>query len=564
MENKTCQNCKQSFSIDTEDQAFYDRIEVPLPTFCPECRMIRRFAFRNQNKLFKVKDHFTDEALFSLVPPNPKAPVTTNERWFSDMWDPMEFGQDYDFSRPFLEQLMELHAKIPQINLNVTRMTNSPYSGNANDLKNCYLVFNAAHNEDCLYATGLYSSNNCVDNCDTYHSESCYQNFWIEKCNKVHFSEECTECSEVWFSKNCTGCVNCVGCVNLRNKSYCIFNEQYDKESYFAELEKMKLDTHQGIATIRDKSLGFWMQFPKKAIQGVKNVDSTGAYVSNSKNVKDSYVVNEGENLRYVQYISQPPNKDCYDVSVWGDGGELAYEYASSGSGVYNSKFFVDCWPNIRNLEYSIHCSSVSDVFGCIGLRNKEYCILNKQYDSETYYDMVGKIKQHMNDMPYVDNQGLEYRYGEFFPIELSWYGYNNTMAQDFFPITKAEAESKSYPWYEVPRGEYQPDIRALELPERIKDVDDSILSKIISCETCSHPYRLQAEELNFLRRENLPLPHRCPDCRYKERTARRLPPKLYKRTCMHEGCDTSFMTAYDPERSDIVYCESCYQKEVI
>ncbi len=563
METKQCQNCKNDFVIDSEDRSFYEKIKVPAPTFCAECRMIRRFAFRNQNKLFKAKDHFTGEPVFSLVPPDSGAPVVTNEEWYSDSWDGLEYGVDVDFSRPFLEQLRELVKKVPQINLNVTRVINSPYSGNANDLKNCYLVFNAANNEDCMYGVGNYDSKQCLDNNDIYTSEFCYGNFWIEKSNRVRFSEECGDCVDVWFLKNCVGCVSCIGCVNLRNKSYCIFNEQYDKESYKKEVEKMRLDTFLGCKEVQEKARAFWKKFPKKYYQGIKNVNSTGVYVTQSKNVKDSFLVFGGEDLRYVQYVSQPPNKNSYDVSVWGDGIELAYEYSSSGSGIYNSKFLVDCWPNIRDTEYSMHCNSVHNVFGCAGLKNKEYCILNKQYSKEEYEILVEKIKKHMTDMPYTDAQGLVYTYGEFFPIEFSWYGYNNTMAQEFFPISKETATQKGYPWYEVKRGEYRIDIDAKDLPQAIGDVPDTIIEKVIGCEVCALPFRFQQEEILFLKREQIPLPHKCPDCRYKERVSRRVAPKLYKRSCMNTGCHNEFLTGYNPSDGDIVYCESCYQQEV-
>lgn len=44
-ETKTCQNCKQKFSIELEDFDFYKKISVPPPTFCPKCRLQRRLAW---------------------------------------------------------------------------------------------------------------------------------------------------------------------------------------------------------------------------------------------------------------------------------------------------------------------------------------------------------------------------------------------------------------------------------------------------------------------------------------------------------------------------------------
>jgi hypothetical protein len=52
-ETKTCQNCKKDFTIESEDFNFYEKIKVPPPTFCPECRIIRRMLWRNFRSLFK-------------------------------------------------------------------------------------------------------------------------------------------------------------------------------------------------------------------------------------------------------------------------------------------------------------------------------------------------------------------------------------------------------------------------------------------------------------------------------------------------------------------------------
>jgi len=83
------------------------------------------------------------------------------------------------------------------------------------------------------------------------------------------------------------------------------------------------------------------------------------------------------------------------------------------------------------------------------------------------------------------------------------------------------------------------------------------------------------SEDLKFHRRANLPLPRLCPNCRHAARIKQRNPLKLWHRTCMCENakhnhppaggakCPNEFETAYSPERPEIIYCESCYQKEV-
>ena len=48
METRHCQNCKNSFNIEPDDFSFYEKMKVPPPTFCSQCRLVRRLARRNE------------------------------------------------------------------------------------------------------------------------------------------------------------------------------------------------------------------------------------------------------------------------------------------------------------------------------------------------------------------------------------------------------------------------------------------------------------------------------------------------------------------------------------
>lgn len=98
-ETKTCQNCKSQFTIESEDFDFYAKIKVPPPTFCPECRSIRRAIFWNEHNLYKKADALTGKEIFSTFPPSSSIKIYEHDYWWSDKWDPMSFGRDYDFSR---------------------------------------------------------------------------------------------------------------------------------------------------------------------------------------------------------------------------------------------------------------------------------------------------------------------------------------------------------------------------------------------------------------------------------------------------------------------------------
>lgn len=217
----------------------------------------------------------------------------------------------------------------------------------------------------------------------------------------------------------------------------------------------------------------------------------------------------------------------------------------------------------MQSSEYCIACHSCSDCFGCVGLRSKQYCILNKQYTKEEYEGLLPLIKKHMVDIPYIDSKGIKYGYGEFYPIEFSPFAYNETMALEYFPKIKEEAIKEGYLWRDKNPGEYKITINSIDLPDNIKDVTEDITKEVIGCGVCKNAYKIIKAEVDFYKRFLIPLPHSCFNCRYLERRAKANPLKLWHRKCMNIGCINEFETSYAPDRSEIIYCEQCYAREV-
>ena len=181
---------------------------------------------------------------------------------------------------------------------------------------------------------------------------------------------------------------------------------------------------------------------------------------------------------------------------------------------------------NLVDVEYSENIYGGANLFGCIKLRQKKYCILNKQYTKEEYEALIPKIKKHMNEMPYMDKKGRIYKYGEFFPVEISLWAYNETWANKFYPLTKEQTLKQGYNWRDQIEREYNISIKSNDLPNNIDDVSDKILDEVIECEhngqncnqQCTEVFKILPNELQFYRQINLALPHLCPNCRYYER----------------------------------------------
>ncbi len=590
-ETRQCQNCKKDFVIEPDDFAFYEKMKVPAPTFCWLCRAQRRMAFRNESVLFKRKSDHSGKDIFSAFAPDAPVKVYEKEFWLTDEWEPMDHGRDYDFSRPFFEQFKELLYEVPLKNLNVVNCVNSDYVNNFTDPKNCYLTFNGQGAEDCMYGNGFNNVKNCVDVSNLSKSERCYESFWLESCSNAIFSSQCDNSYAIAFCKNCVGINNCFGCVGLRKKSYCIFNEQYTKEEYQKKIAEFGLDSYEALQKMRKKVAEFWLKFPNKYINGISNTNVSGNYISHSRNVRESFLVREGENLRFCQYMQEEPgSKDCYDYTTWGAGNQHIYECTACGLGTNNIKFCYNVQENVHDIEYSYMCSGSSDLFGCVGLRKKQYCIFNKQYSKNEYFNLIEKIKDQMNKMPYTDQKGRIYKYGEYFPVELSPFAYNETLAQQYFPLTRPKAEESGFFWRDAIERDYKPTVKASELPDNIKDVKDSVTKEIIACahegkcnHQCTGAFRIISDELNFYRSLKLPLPKICPNCRFEERISQRTKLNVYRRKCQcmgiksekefyknstkhfhgEEQCSNEVETNYSPDSPEIVYCEQCYQQEV-
>ena len=541
-------------------------MQVPAPTFCPKCRLFRRFMWWNEHFFFKKKDEHTSDMVFSMYSPSSRVKIYEHHYWWSDEWDPKSYGKDYDFNDVFFKQFSDLLHMVPLCARSMNNCVNSDYSNNATNVKNAYLCFNTADSENVSYGFHFKGSQDSVDFYETKDSRLCYETFSLVDCERVFWSSNCAECYNVWFSDNCRNCTDCLGCVNLRNKKYCIFNKQYTKNEYEKEFNKLYDGSFSKIQEISKKIKDFKIQFPSKYIHGNRNKNVTGDYIYASNNAHECFEVHNVDNACFSQFIGR--SNDVYDFTSWGGVSELIYESVSCGEQSQNLKFCYECSSASHDLEYCIQCHSSAYCFGCVGLKKAKYCIFNKQYSKEEYFSLRSKIIEHMSIMPYISIDGLIYKYGEFFPIELSPFVYEESSASDYFPKNN---------YLKIPNN-YDIEILSHELPEKISDIDDSIVGKVIGCkdvQNCVHrcvgAFKVTQMELQFYKRFNIPIPRTCPNCRFYTRMEKLNPMISRAASCMckssshgHKNqCLKEFATNYAINNPQILYCEDCYKKEI-
>lgn len=564
--SKICQNCKNSFIIEENDLYFYGRMKVPSPTFCPSCRFFRRSMWRNEHFLFKKKDDFTGSMIFSTYSPLSKVKIYEHSYWWSDKWDPMLYGKEFDFRHTFFEQFYNLLCNVPLCARSIENCIESDYSNHATNIKNAYLCFDINNSNDISYGFLSSGSQDCVDFYQTKDSRLCYETVSVVDSERMFWSSDCAHCYNVWFSSNCRNCTDCIGCVNLRNQKYCIFNKQYSKEDYEKEFHSLFDGSFSKLEDLIKIVEEFKAKFPRKYIHGKHNKNVTGDYIYASNNTLDCFEIHNVDNARFSQFIRH--SKDIYDFTSWGISSELIYESVSCGENSQNLKFCFECWPSSNNLEYCVECHSSSDCFGCVGLKNAQHCIFNKQYSKEEYFTLKSKIIQHMDIMPYTSIDGITYKYGEFFPSELSPFTYEQSSASDYFPNDHYETIPTNY-IVEVPFS---------NLPDNISNTDNSIIGKVIECrdkQICNHrcvgAFKITQMEFQLYKRFNIPLPRVCPNCRFYVRMEKLNPVISRDSFCMcidtshnHSGkCNKEFKTNYPFNQSIILYCEECYQQEV-
>ncbi len=565
-----CKVCNKQFEVTKEDEKFLEKISpsfdeeiflIPPPTLCPDCRNKRRLGVRNVVNLYKRKCDLCSKEVVSMYSPDKTdIKVYCSSCWWSDKWDYSDYAKDYDPSRSFIEQLTELKKEVPAPALLHVNSENSEYINFSNDNKNCYLVFLAGRNEDVYYGYWAEDSRNCVDTSFSAYCEMCYEGVLLGNCYNVHWSINCGTCRDSYFIEDCADCSDCILCSGLLKKQYCYKNKQLSREEY----EKVKTDFLANLETNLDDYKQKFRQVvlsqPKKYSQMLRSEDCSGDNIFDSKGCNNCFRVSKSEDCKYCYDLVS--GKDSYDVTGFGIPIELVYESQNIGLGSARCAFISFAY-QLSDSYYCEHCYYSRNLFGCVGAKNHaEFCILNKKYSKEEYDKLVQKIIADMQ------KRG---EWGEFFPSSFSAFGYNETLANEYYPLAREEAEKLGYKWQEV-TGDVQYDGEAynpvsIERYKTDEQERNKLLGSVLKCIKSGRPFKIMPQELLFYIRHNIPIPRVHYAVRMTDRLNSINKNELFHRQCMceevnhnHEGrCAKEFETSYSPNSQEKVYCEDCY-----
>lgn len=548
---KSCFLSGQDFEISPEDLKYYSLRNAGAPSLSPSERQRARSGYRNFRNLYHRVCNGTGKKIISMYDESVSFPVFENNYWWSDSWDALSYQQDLDFNQPFFSQYKRLAERVPRFGIMNLQSESCEYSNFAFESKSCYLVFGCVRNQDCLYGHIVWDCLDCVDTLYAFRCEWCSNSVDIVDCYDVHYSTESSNCRESYFLHDCQGCNNCFGCYNLRSKSYYFYNEPCTKEEYFSRLEKIMPLSREAVQSSLE-----WLEHVKRdsAIYpeyfGLQNEDVSGNHIYESKSVLESFDTKKGEECKHC--YTTIGLFGCYDISFTGGNSRFCVDSLT----LFNSERVKHSHliSNSSDIDYSEYCYSSKNLFGCVGLRNNEYCILNKQYSKEDYHQLREKLIEHMK----TTNE-----WGNFFPLKNSPFAYNESIANEYQPLTKDEAIKRGLRWKdglqsETARTSASGSTSEKTPPEYAGSTPQEVLKNTWLCAATGKAFKIIKQELEFYSRMKLPLPALSPDERHRNRMSLRGKRGIEKRECF--SCKKIVSVANHGGNPKQICCNSCYQ----
>jgi hypothetical protein len=275
--------------------------------------------------------------------------------------------------------------------------------GKRGDVERARVLFNdeklKAIRRPAFFVNTNNSTGDYLDQCES--CKHCFNSY------RVHYSFNVHDSMDSLFLYDCRNMKDCFMCWNLRNKQYCILNEQYTKEDYFRKVKSFNTRSFSGIQDLKKE---FWKIVAKNAVHrenyNTKTVDSVGNFLSECKNCQNCFFLDRSENCRHV-FRGFETKDGIYTIATIGE----KCAFSAIDAYIYETAFTSHC-SSCRYSMFLDYCEECEYCFGCVGLKKKKYCILNKQYTKEEYKELKEKIVKNMKE-------GGEL--GRFFPYSMGY-----------------------------------------------------------------------------------------------------------------------------------------------
>lgn len=473
MATKLCRVTGSKFETTPLEEELYRQFDVEVPDFVPSERRRLLLSLANVKNFFRRRSSLTGDPIYGVYSADSSFDVWETDLWL-DARRAGKFGEtslDWNSKGSLFEQLGELFKLFPRPAFFGGELGKTVGSTQIFDADRVSYVSMASKVTDSSASFLVRNSEN-ISNCFIIsNSKECYGCINIGNCSRTVFSENSTDCSDSYFLFNCKECKHCTFCTGLTGKEYYFDNEELTPEEYAAKLADLELSSRGGLEQAKERFL--------KLREQNKSSDTIIA----SREVEHSFGVWFGFGV-----------KDCIDLQGYSENISESVLSVGCGGGakrIFNSLY---CTADVEDLSYSAYCTKSRHLFGCFGLENREYCILNKQFKESEYFPLKEEI---------VSVFKKKKVWGRPFGMKFSDFPYNHSLAQDFFPITKVQSSLLEVDW--DPQIEsFQPSklLESEASMSRLADAPESIENAsreaIYICELSGRPFQYLPGELEL------------------------------------------------------------------
>ncbi|MCC6953101.1 MAG: hypothetical protein IT290_03190 [Deltaproteobacteria bacterium] len=548
MEQLVCKVTGVPFALSETEREAYARFGLPTPELVSAERLRRKLAFHNERRFFWRTSSLSKKRIYAPYPASAPFPVYATDEWSSDAWDPMSFAIEYNSRQPFFEQLYEFFCKVPRPAMFGTRLSGVTAAQNCGDAEKSFCVADSFRIARCFYSVGLIRCDDCADCLSLDDCVSCYECVDCRSCRNGKFLRHCENVADSAFLFQCYDCADCLFCANLTGSRYCIFNEQLSKERYEERIREWDFSIRPKLDSAKDTFVDFLKRHPVPHYIGSLEsaVSERGNYLRHCSNVFDCFECSESSQM--CDAIRVVGGDEILDAYACIGPIERSAQVVACGQRASNLKNCVSCQTDVENMMYCLYCSESSDLFGCIGLKGKQYCIFNKQYSAEVYREALAKIE---------DTLRRKRAWGKFFPGVMSDFAYNQSTAAESMALNEYQCEMLSYRWEKGDEGvrpsqlvgaegDISASDRFAELPLTLDELSDEAAKSLFLCEMTGAPYQIHPAELLLYRKWRVAPPTRAFDQRHRERSHYLQPRRLLPRTSSQSG--RAFDSAFPPD----------------
>ena len=426
----------------------------------------------------------------------------------------------------FITEFRKLYLKSPQCGSWTRASENCDYGDITTVSKDCYMCFNSGNCRDSHFCEDSRALKDCIDMAYCEECELCYECTDCDGCYSCDFCQDCANCNDIHFCYDLRRCKNCIGCVGLRDKEFCIFNEQLNEEEYRKKKKKLDLDNKNGIEFIEEKVRELSKTIPRMYVHQRDTTKCTGDYIYHSKNCHMCFDTRHTEDSLYITQANlDMGTRDSCDCGPIPTGMDLCYD-VSYAHYLFNSKHLYWCG-NLKDSQWCINCLEGENLFGCNFLHKKykKFYFLNKEVSEKEFVELSDKVNREL------EAKGIYTLYDLLFkPVE----GVND------LPETSHE------------RMKYKIDGRV--------DIGDDVRER--KCVICENDFGIVDKEVEFYKKMDIRLlPVYCPGCRSTQRWNMRNERVMHKRKC--DSCKNTLITTFPSDTEYIVYCLDCYWKNI-